>query len=220
MFQGIPGRRPDPHVRRALHRRRRPVPRVGHREQHDDVLGVRRDVPAASAVPDGDRLVSISGRHPETGRRVTLTLDDVRELTAGVASLEAVAAYAGRTATLIDGGDARAHRRTAGDCQPLSDTRHHAAARRRLRVAADDTRRPRARSLISDSLWRRRYQADPNVSGASFASTTTPHIIAGVMPPEFRFPSTSEMWIPFARVWRRGAAIARRFRSSAGWRRA
>ena len=33
--------------------------------------------------PDPDRLVAIAGRHPETNRRVTLSLDDVSELTRG-----------------------------------------------------------------------------------------------------------------------------------------
>ena len=52
-----------------------------------------------------DRLVSIAGRHPETGRRVSLSLDDLRELTPAVQSLDAVAAYSGRTVTLTDGGE-------------------------------------------------------------------------------------------------------------------
>src|SRR5678815_5788964 len=52
-----------------------------------------------------DELVSIAGRHPETGRRVALSLDDVRGLAASTQSLTGIAAYSGRTATLTDGGD-------------------------------------------------------------------------------------------------------------------
>ncbi len=54
---------------------------------------------------DADRLVSIAGRHPETARRVALSLDDVRDLASALQSLEAIAAYSGRTATLTDGGE-------------------------------------------------------------------------------------------------------------------
>jgi putative ABC transport system permease protein len=145
---------------------------------------------------DGDRLVLISGRHPETGRRVTLTAGDVRELTEGVASLEAVAAYAGRTATLIDGGDAErigVQQITPRLFQTLGIMPQRGSG---FESAAGHPSAP-SEVLISDSVWRRRYQADPNVLGRLIRLDTTTHVITGVMPPGFRFPSTSEMWIPF-----------------------
>ena len=167
---------------------------------------------------DGDRLVLISGRHPETGRRVTLTAGDVRELTEGVASLEAVAAYAGRTATLIDGGDAE--RIGVQQVTPsLFPTLGIVPRRGGGFESAAGHASASSEVLISDSVWRRRYQADPNVLGRLIRLDTTTHVIAGVMPPGFRFPSTSEMWIPFPAS---GAAAggSERFRCWAGWRRA
>jgi hypothetical protein len=49
---------------------------------------------------DADRLVSIAGRDPQTGRRVSLTFDDVRELRVRARSVQTIAAHAGRTFTL------------------------------------------------------------------------------------------------------------------------
>jgi hypothetical protein len=44
--------------------------------------------------------VSIAGRDPQTGRRVSLTFDDVRELRVRARSVQTIAAHAGRTFTL------------------------------------------------------------------------------------------------------------------------
>ena len=142
-----------------------------------------------------DRLVSISGRHPETGRRVTLSLDDERELTRAVQSLDAIAAYSGRAATLADGGEPErvaAQLVTANLFALLGTT----PDRGRGFEAADDHGAAGGVALISHSLWRRRYQSDPSVVGRTIRLDNVPYTIVGVMPPKFRFPSTSELWIP------------------------
>ncbi len=79
-------------------------------------------------------------------------------------------------------------------------------------------------ALISDSLWRRRYQAELSAIGRVIRLDDVPYTIVGVMPPEFRFPSTSELWIPITpalgpaagveeRVDRRAAGAGRHARS-------
>lgn len=42
--------------------------------------------------------------------------------------------------------------------------------------------------VISDSLWRRAFGADPNVLGRRVRMDTDPYTIVGVMPPDFRHP--------------------------------
>lgn len=54
---------------------------------------------------DAARLVTVSGRHPQTGRRVALSLQDVRDLTGTPGSIDGTAAYSGTTSTLTDGGE-------------------------------------------------------------------------------------------------------------------
>ena len=159
---------------------------------------------------DADRLVSISGRHAETGRRVPLTLDDLRELAPALSSLEPSRLTAGRTVTLTDGGDPEriAVQRVTANLFPTLGV---APQRGRGIDTADDQLPAAGVALISDSLWRRRYQADPAVIGRAIRLDDVPYTIVGVMPPKFRFPSTSELWIADDACARRvGRGIAQR----------
>jgi predicted permease len=51
-------------------------------------------------------------------------------------------------------------------------------------------------ALISDQLWRARFGADPGVIGRPIRLSDTVYTIAGVMPPNFRFPDWAEVWLP------------------------
>jgi putative ABC transport system permease protein len=53
--------------------------------------------------------------------------------------------------------------------------------------------------VISDSLWRRDFSADPNVLGRTIRLDNDPYEIVGVLPPEFRHPGTSRS--PEVEVW-------------------
>ena len=51
--------------------------------------------------------------------------------------------------------------------------------------------------VLSHALWQRRFGGDAKVLGQVLTLDGTPHTVVGVMPAEFRFPSTStEMWVP------------------------
>jgi predicted permease len=55
-------------------------------------------------------------------------------------------------------------------------------------------------AMISASLWRRRFDGDPNVIGRSMTLNATPCTIAGVLPDGFQFPAPSvDVWVP--RPW-------------------
>lgn len=50
--------------------------------------------------------------------------------------------------------------------------------------------------LLSDGLWRRRYGADPAVVGRTTWVNGAPRRVAGVMPPDFRFPEPGvDLWM-------------------------
>jgi predicted permease len=55
---------------------------------------------------------------------------------------------------------------------------------------------PAAVAVISHSLWRRRFGADPDVVGSELEVNGTPHTVVGVMPPGFRYPYAGELWLP------------------------
>ena len=54
--------------------------------------------------------------------------------------------------------------------------------------------------LLSHGLWQRRFGADPNIVGRHVALDGVPYLVAGVMPPGFRFApfwaTRAEMWAP------------------------
>jgi predicted permease len=146
--------------------------------------------------PAADRLVAITGRHPESGRRVALSLIDARDLAASVHSLDAIAAYAGRTVTLTDGGAEPERIGTQQITATLFPMLGASPLRGRSLNAADE--RAGGVALIADSLWHRRYQSDPAALGRFIHLDGVAYTIVGVMPAGFRFPSTSELWIPLA----------------------
>lgn len=52
--------------------------------------------------------------------------------------------------------------------------------------------------LISDAVWRRQYQSDPKIIGRVISVNSLPHTVVGVMDPQFKFPESSELWVPMA----------------------
>jgi putative ABC transport system permease protein len=50
--------------------------------------------------------------------------------------------------------------------------------------------------LLSDALWKRRYQGDSAVINRVISINNLPYTVVGVMPPRFQFPQEAELWIP------------------------
>jgi predicted permease len=51
--------------------------------------------------------------------------------------------------------------------------------------------------LLSHALWQQRFQSDPSIIGRSIELDGVGRQVVGVMPPDFRFPSTkTQIWIP------------------------
>jgi predicted permease len=57
---------------------------------------------------------------------------------------------------------------------------------------------PRA-MVISHRLWQRRFGGNPSIVGQPIKTSSGSVIIAGVMPPDFKFPVNAEAWTPLAR---------------------
>ncbi len=52
--------------------------------------------------------------------------------------------------------------------------------------------------ILSHRLWARRFAADRQIVGRQLQLNGEGYTVIGVMPPSFRFPSTAELWTPFA----------------------
>jgi putative ABC transport system permease protein len=54
-------------------------------------------------------------------------------------------------------------------------------------------------ALLSDALWRTKFNADPGILGRTIQLEGEPYQIVGVMPPDFNFPyPATQMWVPLA----------------------
>src|SRR5213595_1540838 len=51
-------------------------------------------------------------------------------------------------------------------------------------------------TILGDEIWRRDFNADPNVVGQSVRINGKSATIIGVMPPNFKFPVSEELWTP------------------------
>lgn len=73
-----------------------------------------------------------------------------------------------------------------------------APLRGRLLAADEDRVGLPPRVIVSEGYWVRRLGADPDVIGSNLTLNAVPHIITGVMPRTFHFPTeAAEMWVTF-----------------------
>jgi predicted permease len=56
-------------------------------------------------------------------------------------------------------------------------------------------------AILGDKIWRRDFNADPNVVGQSVTINGKAATIIGVMPPGFEFPVSAELWTPLYNEW-------------------
>jgi putative ABC transport system permease protein len=56
-------------------------------------------------------------------------------------------------------------------------------------------------AILGDEIWRRDFNADPNIVGQDVTINGKPATIIGVMPPGFKFPFSEELWTPLYNEW-------------------
>ena len=66
----------------------------------------------------------------------------------------------------------------------------------RVLDAADELDGAPAVALLGESLWSARFARDPGIVGRSIRVGRTHHTVVGVMPADFRFPSSDQVWLP------------------------
>ena len=50
--------------------------------------------------------------------------------------------------------------------------------------------------ILTHSLWQRRFGGDPNIVGRTVTINDRARTVVGVMPPRFKFPERSELFMP------------------------
>ena len=168
--------------------RHRVVPGDRHRGQHHHFQ--RRQRHAATPFPfaDPDRIVAVH----ETQPKMTSTAPACPSSTTGTSGADHCshnAAYAGRSITFS--GSAEPERVAEKRSPPIS-FRSSASSRPWGGIFVADEDQPGAPHvvLLSDAIWRRRFNRDPPSSAKSIMVNAAAHTVVGVMPPRFQFPRT------------------------------
>lgn len=157
---------------------------------------------------DPDNIVVLHTTQKQTGiDRGSLSWLDLQDWKERARGFSAIGGVQFRSFTVSDGGDADRYAGAAisHELFPLLGKSPQIG---RSFAAEDD--RPGAEPvvLISDDLWKRRYNSDPAIVGRAIQVNSRPHTVLGVMPPQFRFPENQYLWLPlseFAISQQRGA---------------
>src|SRR5262245_3964952 len=145
---------------------------------------------------DPDCLVLVSHYQALQGRDYAFGADFL-EWRDQAKSFEQIAAYTFDTADLTGSGEPE--RLAAGLVSAgLFATLGVAPALGRSFTPEEDTAGGAPAVILSDGLWRRRFGGDPQVIGRAITLGDQSRTVVGIMPPGFRFPGESDLWLPLA----------------------
>ncbi|MGH9794523.1 MAG: ABC transporter permease [Candidatus Acidiferrales bacterium] len=145
---------------------------------------------------DAERLVALSNTIPAAGvRSFPFSQPELFEHRTNNSAFEAVAAYIPANLNLT-GGDAPERIAAARVSANFLDVLGAAPALGRVFPAEADQPGAERVVLLSRGFWQRYFAADRAAIGQSLMLDGTPHAVIGVLPPDFRFPATAELWVP------------------------
>jgi len=141
-----------------------------------------------------DELVAIGESNPKRGWHMnTVSYPNFRSWQAENRALESVGNYTGASYNLATGDGA-----DYVEGATVSWTMFHVlgispAIGRDFREDEDRVGAPKT-IILSDRVWRDRFEAKPTAIGQSIMVNGVPHTIIGVMPRDFEFPGRSGAW--------------------------
>jgi putative ABC transport system permease protein len=145
-----------------------------------------------------DRLVAVDLTNKPRGIRYeNLSLLEVQDWRERTRSFSTIAALWYHNFTISDGGDTDRYSGAAVDHE-LFSLLGVAPQLGRDFNADDDRHGGEPVVILSDDMWRRRYNADPSIVGRAILVDARPHTVIGVMPRRFQFPQNQYLWLPLA----------------------
>jgi putative ABC transport system permease protein len=168
---------------------------------------------AALPYPEADRLVELWGNVQRARvERRGASVPDYEDWRAQSTSFEGMAAFDSQWLTLT-GIDEPERILTEFVSAPYFSLLGVTPAQGRTFTADEDVvAKPATVIVISDALWRRRFNADPSVIGRGVTLCCAPrrYTVIGVMPPGFKgLSDTAELFVPFA-LWASPDVMAQR----------
>ena len=147
--------------------------------------------------PDADRIVVVHSYNQRLGvQRTSPSYGDFEDFRDANSTIESMAAFTAYSLTIADGaGEPERFPGMAVSASLFSLIGERPALGRDFRPDDD---RPGAEPVVmlSDHVWRTRYNADPATVGRAISVNGKPHTVIGVMPPTFAFPENQRLWVP------------------------
>ena len=147
---------------------------------------------------NADELVDVYASQAISGGGVdSVSIPDYVDLHKGVAAFADSALYTDASMNLVDGG-APERLRGLRATPSLFDTLGVGAVLGRTFASEDATAGKDHVVVLSDALWRNRFNADAQILGRSLRLDGESYRVVGVMAPEFLFPATDvSFFVPF-----------------------
>jgi len=143
---------------------------------------------------DVSHLVALTESRDRSWTFSRISWAAVGEIRRGTRVFDGIAVYRDAQSVLASGGDPTFLRSVAADgtLMPLLGIRTE-----RGRVfAPDDYQDGAAPILVSDELWRRRFNADEHLVGSTIRVDREWRTVIGIVAPGQRFPTLTDLWVP------------------------
>ncbi len=150
--------------------------------------------------PDGERLVDVYNTYPTSNLEyANSSIPDYLDRREQAGALEDLALYTGTSLNLAEAGGQPERLVGVRATPSLFSTLGVAPA---LGRAFEESHAQLGQDqvvLLSHTLWRNRFGADPGIVGRDIRLSGRPFRVLGVMPEDFAFPGPqTQLWIPFA----------------------
>jgi MacB-like periplasmic core domain len=158
--------------------------------------------------PDAERLIYAWTMSDRSSDRLGVTPEEFEEWRKQPVSFAAIAAYAG-TSYNLSGGDEPERIQAARVSPNFFSLFNIRPALGRDFLPEEEELKGERVIILSHSLWRRRFNADPSLIGRTITLNDLPYVVVGILPPAFRLPqiregvSETELWTPLElKIWR------------------
>jgi len=151
-------------------------------------------------LPDPDTLITVLGAFPGNPHfwspASPAGVEDIRKSQTMLASL---ASWENATANIVDAGGEPLRVDQARVTPNFFDVLGVSPELGRSFEPGDDQPGRDREVVLSDGLWRNRFQADRGIVGKTIRLNDQDYTVVGVMPPRFAFPRASkDLWTPLA----------------------
>src|SRR5499427_3973066 len=148
--------------------------------------------------PHVERMVRVKAHSPRDKNSFSMSLPDTRDVMARVSSLRATSAWQEFSAFFAAGDEPRRYQGTLAS-SGLPEALGVAPQLGRW-FTPDECRMGASYVpvVLGGKLWREAFHADPHILGTTLSVNGRPRAVVGVMPESFRFPETSDVFVPLA----------------------